>query len=80
MGPDIAQANAIAGAGLSHIDFSELAQQEGEQEGVVPTGPFQLASHRAFGRFHTGQVHSQLPQQGLVRGAMTLPVPGRGLP
>ena len=46
--------------GLLHLDFGEV-RQDFDQVVVVPTGPFQLASHGAFRRFQPGQVQRQLP-------------------
>ena len=59
--------------GLSHMDFGELGEDV-DEEVVVPTGPFQFATHGPFARFQPRQVQRQFAQQGQVFGTMTFPV------
>jgi hypothetical protein len=42
-----AQGLIAAEAGLSHLEFSELSEDLGE-EGVIPSGSLELSAHGAF--------------------------------
>lgn len=61
--------------GLSHLRIGGLDEELG-QEGVVPSGAFELAFHRAVGGFEPGEVECQASPRSEVLGAVVFSVPG----
>ena len=57
------EASSVCVAGLSHLRMSERGQ-ELRQEGVIPTGLFELGFHRAARGFEPGKVEGECGAAG----------------